>query len=172
MEATEMLRKGTRSDVRVRNCRLRPWPSRSWRSHRLTSTAYLGMIPEFRFWCELCSNWGTRVLFSILWPCLQLWLSLQQLLKAQWETQNLLWRGGCIKTLKRCIFHIKLSKAVGPFPLQISILYNKMSVKKHIVIFVSFSIPFVFTLFCLLVPTLTKPTTVFCSDFKKSLVQT
>lgn len=47
-----------------------------------------------------------------------------------------------------------------------------MSVKKHIVIFVSFSIPFVFTLFCLLVPTLTKPTTVFCSDFKKSLVQT
>lgn len=80
--------------------------------------------------------------------------------------------GGCIKTLKRCIFHIKLSKAVGPFPLQISILYNKMSVKKHIVIFVSFSIPFVFTLFCLLVPTLTKPTTVFCSDFKKSLVQT
>lgn len=128
-EATELFRKGTRSNARVRNCRLRPWSSRSWRSHRLAVIACQGAVLRFRSWCELCPHPGACVLFSTFCPSLQLSL----LFNDYWEPSGKLkicLVGAVCKLYRKVFFLIKISKAVVLLKLQISILYKQiLSVK-------------------------------------------
>lgn len=73
MEATEQLRKGTKSAARARNCRLRPGSSSNLRSHRLTVTGLPGGCSQMEVLiCELCPHPDSCVHNFSPWPSLQL----------------------------------------------------------------------------------------------------
>lgn len=98
MEATELLRKGTKSAARVRSCRLRPRSSRSWRSHRLTVTGSNSQTQVSMWPLSL-----PRRLCAVLLPCPSLQLSSLQLLlffKDYWKPSvkhKIYWLGAVCK---------------------------------------------------------------------------